>query len=796
MKTKVTLMLLLTMLAGFGLGADPTGELDCSFSSFYRLWLPGGEFFPSFLENYFPDTVLLMEESGGFSLSDHPRVYYEGDSQVFFNWYYRGIRLNSLLYPGSTAVVLPLGFTDHLSLQTETPLARRYGLRFDHSGEKKPGIRLRLISAFPNLGSYSSLGPVFHTNHAQNRDDMLYETRRKYLHNHIIDLSLDRSLGDHMRFSLAGSYYRAGRQFNDFNPGKKTFEEDAGLLMLGARLQKRGPGILNWEAFTLLNARSRSHQDAELGRVPQETGEVEGISSVIGGSFRFPGFVLRGAVTWEWENIGSAYPDYSKDLMDNDGEGIGIENRLGDFAAVTLQGDVESTGFFPGRQDRFWMAPYCSVSWGSIQGNEWSHHHHCLFFDQEPVRLLRWEDPGERYRNHNLWLSLGTRLKWSISEQVEGWGRLFFDYQGLSFQENRNNFSDRSLGFDAGLLLFKKKRTRLLLAYGFLPYRLQGNVNFFLETNRPSGTYYQWTDQNANGSCDPGEEGEPLGFTGGRYHQLDPDLKVPVRHRFLLSLNSRLGPLWQFRLKGIYKGIAHSLRVRFTEEYGGYRPVEGRDVYFYDQPFRDHVLSNLTGEEDPFYAQIYLQFRGQRPDKWFFNFSFMAHIGMGTTPFGNGAGTSDTGLISESTANPNSLPRSYGRLDGDRAFVGRCFFGFYLFPNCHLGVGLKYRDGNPFAFIEHAKLDGQHQLYYHSIKAEDQYGNKPGPREDYLSELNVKIGYSLAVLGRQVNVSVSFFNLLDFGSELSEYVFFRELGRPAAELQIPRSILLSVQLVL
>ena len=114
-----------------------------------------------------------------------------------------------------------------------------------------------------------------------------------------------------------------------------------------------------------------------------------------------------------------------------------------------------------------------------------------------------------------------------------------------------------------------------------------------------------------------------------------------------------------------------------------------------------------------------------------------------------------------------------------------------LAPPLFLGVSIKYRDGAPFAFINSVQAHDQLVLYYATIKAEDRHGQKGGPREDYIADFSVKLTYSLQLAGGDALLGVSFFNLLDAGYELSEYVFSGG-SRDANELNIPRSVRLSL----
>jgi len=242
-----------------------------------------------------------------------------------------------------------------------------------------------------------------------------------------------------------------------------------------------------------------------------------------------------------------------------------------------------------------------------------------------------------------------------------------------------------------------------------------------------------------------------------------------------------------FLFKRIYKKIINPLWVTHQGDYGFYQQEEDHNLFFYDQPFADFYLTNASFEKEPFYAQALFAVRGGVPGKWIFYFSFLAHMGMGNTVFGNGPGANDIGLIDETMANPNSRINSFGRLDGDRGYMAKLYFGFYWFKNLFMGVSLKYRDGNPFAFFEYLNDHEQWVIYYQTIKAEDERGVKGGPREDYLSDISIKFSYKIRFLNNDMILGLSIFNLLDFGQELSEYTFSGGT-RDAIELQIPRSL--------
>jgi len=255
----------------------------------------------------------------------------------------------------------------------------------------------------------------------------------------------------------------------------------------------------------------------------------------------------------------------------------------------------------------------------------------------------------------------------------------------------------------------------------------------------------------------------------------------------MIALTAKLSEKFRFNLKGLYKKISDNFWVSFKEDYGFYEEVDGKEIYLFSRPFEDFVLSNYPFDKDPFYAQLLMQVMGSEKNKWYFSFSFMAHIGMGHTAFGNGPSANDIGVLDESQANPNSWINGFGRVDGGRAFMGKIYFGFYITKGLFVAANLKYRDGAPFAFIDTHLSHGQRVLTFKTIQGENEKGVKGGPREDYVSDISVKVRYEFKVFGRDAEVFVSLFNLNDLGSELSEYVFSGG-WRYANELQIPRSI--------
>ncbi len=792
---KKTIFLLMFVLAFNGLlfaDSDDSNQdnkkkwVSFVFDTFLKDMFPGGEFYSSIIENYYSETTSIIEESNGFALMDNPKVYFEGDSVTQFNWYFNGLDINSSLNEGSPGVILPLLSISEYNLHGETPFNSIYGLN-QTSEYGTNGSKVELSTIYSDMGTFSDWSQFFINTPATERADMLSIERRKPLDNFYINYNFNQN-GSRSKLKFSLTYYDITRQFNDFNEISTVFEETG--RMLSASIQyKRKLKKGYFEVFSVLNNIDRSNLNAELGVYPQETTDLKRMSVLAGIKIKKSFFDFSLWLLYENEEKEPFTPDYSKDLMDNDGSGFIMPSEYGTFRSTTLFSKLN----IPIRmfeQRKVGLKFFADIKYAKNEGWE-SINNHNLFLVNDASYLIREWKNGDPYGNNNLNLKFGFMGDLKLSDKLELYGKLYLHKSTLSFDNGNNDISFLTPSFDIGVLLFPRGRSSVLISYGISSYDIRNNVSRFLETNRPSSIYYLWNDNNKDKTFQENERGNVFGYSGGKFHFANSDLKAPIKERLLVSLNTKLSRNYKLLIKGIYKKMKNSFWVYFDKEYGSYNDISGSDLYYFDSPFKDYYLSNSLFEDDPFSLQLLINFIGRKENKWFFSFSFLAHMGMGNTSFGNGY-NNDIGVIDESMANPNTWLNAFGRLDGERGFVSKLNYGLFLTRNLSVGLNLKYRDGNPFTFMKMSNDFNQWVIYYKTIKGEDSKGKKGGPREDYLADVNIKLNYKFNLNKFEFNMGLSFFNIFDVGYELSEMVFTDEDDRFAAELQIPRSIRLSL----
>ncbi|MCP4215135.1 MAG: hypothetical protein GY765_10780, partial [bacterium] len=451
--------------------------------------LPGGQFFPAFFENYAPDATVTIEENNGFSMLDNPRVYFEGDSFIQFNWQYNGFNINSSLNDGSPAIMLPFTSLSGLRLQGESPIFKDYGMNFVSQMPKDNSSRLMASAVATNLG-----GPwakfMIQPSHPTERADMLYNERRKLTDNYFVDYRWSKAFqNSQMMFSV--NYFNMGRQFNDFNSFDDFFEETGKMLLLNGRFRKQlNKGYL--DILAVYNRMDRNADGAETAALPQETEGREKYSFFTGIHLAKESLDLKLSLTHENEQLNPYTENFAKELIDVDGDGFypHIGGRLGTFSATTLNASLTAPLRPPFLSEKVKMVLFADGRYASLSGNETTHDFNPVYFADTPYQVVLCQD-GTDYKNTNADARAGLRLTVELSKRFFVIGKALMNVNYLDFDNSDNGLSFMTPGFDAGVL-YKTKKTRIMLSYGRIPYDIRENVNMFLENGRPSGAIHHW----------------------------------------------------------------------------------------------------------------------------------------------------------------------------------------------------------------------------------------------------------------------------------------------------------------
>ena len=217
-----------------------------------------------------------------------------------------------------------------------------------------------------------------------------------------------------------------------------------------------------------------------------------------------------------------------------------------------------------------------------------------------------------------------------------------------------------------------------------------------------------------------------------------------------------------------------------------------------------NILSGRFGCRTPYYASNMVRYT-YNGRKWFVQLSWQSYLMSGFSALGNGVLSNNIGILSESTAEPETgqttlfkdLPyQANGRLDQDRAYIARIQVTYNACKYFSIGFNGKFKDGQPFTnfTVRKQTVDGHTNV---SILPMDARGinlanNAFGKREDAFFNFELRATGRWWVNDIPMSLEVQCYNLFDFGTELTEYTFddYDAIpGRTAMSLCIPRGLL-------
>ena len=326
-----------------------------------------------------------------------------------------------------------------------------------------------------------------------------------------------------------------------------------------------------------------------------------------------------------------------------------------------------------------------------------------------------------------------------------------------------------------------------------------------------------------------------LGTTGGAYHTPDKNLwmhqpsyavlDLPIRFTFGKNRRHEIAILSSLRkyYNMWFTDFADGLDANMLKQGDFYFMREGEKQYTVTTQPLD-LMSAHVGGRTPYYMSNTLKYT-YTGRKWFVLVSWQSYLMAGLSTMGNGPLHNNIGVLSESSANPNtyialsenSLPyQGNCRLDQDKSFILRMQVTYN--PNKYLSLGFngKFKDGQPFSTFTAVPqtINGHDQvaLVHSDAKGINMVNQAFGKREDAFFNLELKATGRWWVRDIPMSLEVLCYNLYDFGTALTEYTFdgykhatyphwTQELGnetmknsRTSMSLCIPRGLLVTLRI--
>ena len=751
------------------------------------------------VDNYIDDAHVHFEGTAGY---DKPNPYLMAFTGASFKWtkyYYDGLRINNPLIAGDASFQFPLENTD---VQIDGVAGSLHVLPFQNVGES---VQLKGLKG--GLGDRVGFTDWFLNNisgHRSAGERQIFPIELRPLTSFHTELVYNKKpregeSGSPLHISLfTGSRVHLDQ---DYDGSNTAYDEQYFTMLAKGNLTKKS-NILGDGLDYIFRYSERDNFGAEYQYQQEETSKLIQLSTAI----------------------------YTKRKTDNSNQVAGIQinalrkaKRFASFSRNIIDQDGE--GFYPYEQDGRQQAFGLFYSRETKVNKKLSYH-------VESMNTLLLHSPSSEQTINAVYLQSTAddfrslhAINWEATSFSSGLleNTLELDYQTNTEKQsfkitgglhlygmlvNESNLISFSPSIDVAWQRKLSNKWSLGLRGGLYPNRYDIDQIRLLSSDYLNGTACYWDDTNNDKRAQEVELGEVAFTSGGAYRSASDDLGLSHTYFLDLPLVYRASSAWQWTLLAQYRQYRNTWSIEYTEpasSLGEMETVGERELWFKDAGPSDYEVQPLSSDrmnsasdsesvlfDQPYYGGVTFKVE-HKSRKWFFSASMTANMIVGYAGLGNGPLHNNINAPSETTANPNTRINQIGRLDTDRSFISRIISNYRYSQAGSVGITLKYKDGQSFAYYEHhvkeSNLGSQVAFYQPEVRGDNPLTGERGRREDFYTNFELHGQHRFQLGKGNLTVTATLHNLLDFANETSEYIYGNVEGfsRSPLELQVPRS---------
>lgn len=754
-----------------------------------------------YLDNYSDFITYQAETTGDFQMPDLLLFSISGNSYRWNKYDVNGFRTDNRFFPGSsyfnpdlyTNSLIIDSYDTQLSFTSDEHIKNSFGVRYNKGG----------------LGGISPLSEelvnLYHPTASQ-RVYQPIEYRRQMKHSGSIFLNYNLKAQGHtlpQQIQIdAGTRMLVGFNYEGID---SYYPEDFLKVQLNGQLPFKLGGLFDASHY-IVNVANRQNLFTELNFARNESASYRNIQGSLYGTKRKKNIRYTSGITASLQSIQHNDLNFSRNLMDQDGEAFepwypdgnvlelthafNLKKELNEDLSLEVDAFNSLIDFQP-TEEHFNQTSYAenvNLPYQSLYLYDWSSQQFMSGLLENRVRINY-----KRELNSN----------WS--------------FQG---------FADATLD---GMLITEKSMIRpnwqLQLNFKYQPsdrFLLEVNVgrrrvafNYdhirFFSNDYLNGQLYFWSDANNDRTFQENEKGDFFTTTGGNHHKAASQLKQATYFVLDVPMEYRSGH-HTYSMVNTYKKYNHQWTTQFDKgaaAYGNTTSVNGQSIFYLNsgeanyevQEYPDEYFSESTflrfAVNSPYYFSNTLKYK-YATRKAEFSFSWTSYIMAGVSTLGNGPLHNNIDVLSETSANPNSLYKLLGRLDQERALVARIFFSYAISDNWKLALTGKFKDGQPFTnfrskLIENEAGNTQLAIWSRRTKGINPFTHEFGSRDDAFFNTEIRVSYSNSWGQMPFDIQLMIYNIYDFGTELVEYSFQPDetSTRYAMEINIPRGLMLT-----
>lgn len=769
---------------------SPT-ELNYSAAFFRERWLHYG--FDAFIDNSLRSTVYQIETVGDISTPDRMAFSLHGSSYLWNKFYFDGIRINDPWQAGNSMYkpnLLHTGLSAGLN---------EFSIDF-----RPEDIEQAFVSVDLNTGGLGGVTgftqPMiewFHST-ADDRLKIPINERRKIRTAVNAYFALP---GNEKGSYLTGNISHGSRTFPDFSfEGLQSFYPEQ---YTNAFFHYRSTTDRGWfrEKGVLLSYLNRDHHYAELYYGKDETSMFNAVNATIYGKTTKDNIQTIASLSLGYRGTKHVEPNFSRNILDQDGEGYEPWYPDSDDLLMSLQFDQERE-MISGLQ--FFFKTYNSILQFEPGTKKPGNAIYMGNYDTViPLYHVKWEARSfmagllENRAGFKFEKDIGNKLNLSMSTALS--------FDGFLLRGK----SKLSPGYEGNLALEYSPFRNLALGIHFgkknIPYNAE-HLRFFSD-DYLNGKWTYWNDESGDLAIQDNEAGPLYKYSGGLYHQMALDLEQGS----YLYLDIPIEISWgknKFFIYNYYKQFLNQWNIEYAlgpGSIGHFTQKGGEDIFFLDEaptyvavPLSRSFIADQSGEASPLLSNPHFfgnTFGYSRvTDRLYLSVCWTSFQIQTFSALGHGLLHNSVGVLSESLANPNTRINSLGRADADRGFMARALVTYKINESFSTSFQFRWIDGQPFSkFLYYPESSGgydQLAIVPYISKGNNPWPNGGGPREDGFFNNTLRVEYSNYLKDTRFGIVLSVYNMFDFRTNLSEYVFPEGNERYVLEYTVPRGAMI------
>ena len=398
-------------------------------------------------------------------------------------------------------------------------------------------------------------------------------------------------------------------------------------------------------------------------------------------------------------------------------------------------------------------------------------------FVPAPVNLYRYQWQSQAFTGGLLENTIGLDAHYALGEKADLSAHLDLTVDGMLIRNKHKVSANWQAGVEFDIHPCKWFDMSVRLSHERLPYTMD-YLRFF-------------SDDYLNGTIEQIDNTASVMTTGGKYHHYQKGLQQTSFAQLDLPLHFRFGR-HEIVLQQSYRRYFNVWFTRYrdgADANGTFAEQDGINVFYpswsekqYEVGYTDGFGKNWLMNAPYYFSQLTrYSYYGE---KVVFSLSWQSMQAGGYSALGNGPTSNTVGVLSETTANPNTQNvvlnqkgqyRAIGRQDLDKGYVCRIYLGYNICQWVQTGITLKWTDGKPFTDWQYYEKDGQVAVLPLDSRGTNPTDGHFGKRHcaKYNIDWHIQGQWMAGTVPMKLNVEC--YNLWDFCHDLAEMGFVQDI---------------------